>query len=228
MNKDILEAIQEIEADIKESHEKIELLKNFDERRLSEKIYHKLCDTSLRCSDYLGQLIPNQILSLKYNRRGVNYFFYTLPEENISVRIPSSARTGIELVVPFYYRKPVEPRNDIEYNAILENKNRKIQEIEKLLYDKSAKYYLGALTGKKSQWQRSFKQLVEERDKFIETQERQYNRQVENRKNQQTLIDKYAVEFLLWTDEVRVYGENANNPNLIITMEEERFIYTEK
>lgn len=103
-DKELNEAIEEINQDIIENRNKIKHIKSFNTKleklksgkgTITEEEYHYLCETPLRYTDILGKSLIYVIPGLEYKKRHANFFVYTLDGYNIS--IPNSRQLGIDI-----------------------------------------------------------------------------------------------------------------------------------
>lgn len=235
MNDNILEAIQILEDEISEKQEeitnikeKINMLNSFNvDEKLTEDIYHELCETDLRNTDFLGKLIENTIPELVFEKRSPNYFHYTVKDnKDIQIRIPSYSLKEIEIVFPYYYRKLNKIEEDSLYLMSMENRNSKIERLEKYLNNKNFKYFIGSVFMQNRKIRKRLNSLIKEREEFKNSCENRYNTHNEKRANQQIIIKKYAEIFLKWTNKVKVFS-SFTSPYMCITKENDKIIFEE-
>lgn len=242
--KEIREAIASLQEDISLKQEQIKQLSQFGnlvEHGLSETQYHDLCRTDMRCSDLLGQALLTVFPFLQYDRRGTNYFYYKLSdeyafEEGIEIRIPNSARCGIEIVLEKYRRDSDRNRLEREYNYRKSVIERKIENIEEYLASKSVvrraeiafpneltlpavlRYVFGRKKGK-AELCDMLRRAVEERDADIKAYQEKVRLAEEKYTKQQALLKRYAAAlFLKWAKEVRVYERHWESEAAVILM----------
>lgn len=225
MEQCITQAIESIKNDIDELQTKIGLLNSLDENTIvTENVYHELCDTDLRRSDFLGQLVAKQIPELKYDKQSPNYFHYTTDNKDIDVCIPSSAVKNVNLLVFHYYGKNT---SDILREFNINSKTNQINRIEHFLQTKNFKYFIAVISGKKRKAEKYLKELIDERDRLEKAYKDWQNDQITHRNEQQLELRKYIDILLNWTNEVRVYSKSMTSYFLKVTKDNGEIKYNE-
>ena len=94
-------AIQEMKQAERRSGVLKNMLQNYDSLQLTEKTYHRLCETPMRNTDRLGEDL-GRVLGFSYIQRHPNSFEYALPD-SYKLFVPSYDITGVYIDVPKYY-----------------------------------------------------------------------------------------------------------------------------
>lgn len=108
MSNYLNEAIQEIDEDIQELQKRKDLLLSLDfSKPVDEATWHEICQTSLRYSDALIDIVKNIFPQAEDIKRGSNYVYFTLLGFN--VQIPTSLVQGINVDTSWIHsvRRPV-------------------------------------------------------------------------------------------------------------------------
>lgn len=236
------EAMQELDEQITELQElKLSLVRARLDVSLEEETYHKMCRTSLRCTDALGKSLGER-LGFTYIKRSPNYFHYILPND-WELRIPSYDYSGAEIVVPHYYKKDIKEENEIYFcEKELCSVRNKIDRIEREFFNGNYFSKVKCVYGKKFRHNalgfslmficyffRSLKRNYGKRYAEIladlKKQESDLERKLyQNKKEfagkydeQQMMIEVYSKRLFNWTETVRIYAESWNN-NAILTL----------
>lgn len=99
-------ALKSINSELAEKRAQVKLVKQFStmyeeiqsgSKKLTEKDYHKLCETTLRKTDMLGSAVCFMIEDLEYLSKSSNCFNYKLG--NYKLSIPSYSELGVDLYI---------------------------------------------------------------------------------------------------------------------------------
>lgn len=231
----VSEAIASLKTDICEKQNQIKELERFEEvskKGLTEVMYHKYCETNLRYSDTLGESLLTVFPFLVYISKGVNYYhFYSKEYPNILVRIPNSRCKGVEIIVSKYHYEEETAEKSIKSNFLI-RETELCRETEKMAeyidsdsIIKRAKLMFPSCVlplaiikllclGRQASTlniKRKYEKKLEELMKLRSTRQKRLEEAVSEYKKQQQQLRPLAQEFLLWTNEVRVYQGEATN-----------------
>lgn len=217
------------------------------EAGLTEEQYHDFCSTDMRNSDTLGEALLKVFPFLSYDKRQPNFFHYTV--EDLEIRIPNNRSFGIEIIVKKYYSMPNEENIALSHGLLsskktIEGKIKTRQEyLEAKSFSKKARLMFPHLkswaafisyVSHNIKWifkfdkkrispstriKNELEELLWEQEKFV-AKEKLLTEQAESSYlEQQTLLEKYALLFLKWTKNVRVYSNNWDKPKADYSME---------
>lgn len=236
MSLTIQDAIEDVQEEIKDRERCLKRLEEFQsisERGLTEAEYHDLCDTGLRASDSLGEALLTVFPFLEYDKRGANYFFFNLPNQDnskIYVRIPNSRRKGVEIIVSHYCtERDIELLNN-HYNldeSIVKaeiNRGERFLSDDTPVYEKAGiifptlvewyatiKYVFGNRKRYRKQVEEKLEKACQRRDSIVSKRDKEIEEIKASRESQQELLEKYARLFLKWCDEVRVQSMSTQS-----------------
>ena len=110
MNKELNIAISELREEINELEERAKLLENIDlSKPITEDMWHEICETSLRTSDYMKDVLKAIFPDAENINVGCNYVTFDLM--GFHLQIPSSRCKGINIDTS-WYQKLEEPELD--------------------------------------------------------------------------------------------------------------------
>lgn len=129
MTNDISDAVQDLKEQISEIQKQIDFIQSIDfTKPVTENQWHKICETPLRYSNLLADLVKNTFPLAENVLVGCNYVFFDLL--GFKVQIPTSRCQGINVDTSWYrkdegkptkiYTKDIE--NVIEYFNAVDNK----------------------------------------------------------------------------------------------------------
>lgn len=122
MNQEIIEAIQDIDEEINILNSQKELLKHLDlSKPMNESEWHEICETGLRYSDILCNIVKNIFKDAENIVRGCNYVYFEI--KGFKIEIPTSRTRGINVDTSWYHYK--EKPNRImngEYSLVYDMK----------------------------------------------------------------------------------------------------------
>lgn len=114
MGISIEDAIKDIDESINEKKTQIGIIKNIDwNKPVNEKTWHKICETPLRSSDLLGDLLKNIFPDAEDINVHCNYVYFTL--YGFKCAIPTTRCTGIHIDTSWYEKNYGKPKH---YNTI--------------------------------------------------------------------------------------------------------------
>ena len=118
MQKDVNEAIQEIKEQIVVLQAQETLINSFDfSKPVDEDAWHQICETPLRSSNLLAQLVKNIFPLAENILVHCNYVYFDMM--GFKVQIPTSRCKGINVDVSWYERDNGEPT--IVYSEVIQN-----------------------------------------------------------------------------------------------------------
>ena len=179
MNQEVANAICSIDEEIAELNKRKELLQKIDlTKPIDEDLWHELCETELRYSDVLCDIIRIIFPNAENINRSCNYVFFEI--KNFKISIPISRCRGINVDTSWYQysKKPkyIYYPDTIEYDMKkyfeLKNSGGSWQEMVKLrihnTYHRYKQWYLAVLWFGKYKWKDDNQQYWEEKFKSIE------------------------------------------------------------
>lgn len=117
IEKDIKEALDELQEDINKKQNQIDLIKNMDwSKSVNEEEWHKVCETPLRSSDLLSVLVKNIFPDAENINVGCNYVYFDLYGFNCG--LPTSRLNGIYIKTDWYKKDNDKPDNPYWANRI--------------------------------------------------------------------------------------------------------------
>lgn len=128
MEKDVIDAIQENEKEINELKNQNAFMQTIDfSKPVDEETWHKICETPLRTSQLLGNLVKNTFPEAENIVVHCNYVYFTLL--GFKIQIPTSRRHGINIDTSWYKINHGVPqlhlseaqKNMIKYYEALDN-----------------------------------------------------------------------------------------------------------
>lgn len=106
--EEAVEAINDLQEEIKEKQNQIELIKNINwSKPVDEKTWHAICETSLRTSDLLKILVTNTFPDAQNIIIHPNYVYFDL--YGFECAIPTSRNEGIYINTNWYQKDFGEP-----------------------------------------------------------------------------------------------------------------------
>lgn len=109
MEKDVLEAISDIEEQIDDLKSQKELIESFDfSKPVDEDTWHRICETPLRSSNLLAVLVKNIFPEAEDILVHANYVYFNLL--GFKIQIPTSYCRGINVDTGWYVRDQGEPK----------------------------------------------------------------------------------------------------------------------
>lgn len=110
MNITIEESIKRLQEEIKEKEKQIKLIKNINNNQIvTEQEWHEICETPLRNSNLLEQLVKNIFPDAENIQNYVNYVYFDLL--GFRCAIPTSLCQGIYIDVKWYLKDTGKPNN---------------------------------------------------------------------------------------------------------------------
>lgn len=232
MNKDVNEAISELEESIANENKLIELLKQFEqlfETGLSEMDYHAFCETNMRCSDFLGKALVKVFPFLIYEKKGANHFSFRVQEEGYTVCIPSYCHNCVEIVVDKYYWDKKDSNELVDIDEIRREKEiagkeaflstHSILKRSRIIYPCThpviaflAYIFSGIGRNRKQEVSAELVNLYKKQKEEADKKSELIRQEKLNRDAQQAVLSRYISLFLKWTNTVFVYPKNWREP----------------
>lgn len=216
------QAIKQIKDEIKDLNHQIKMLENLENIDLTEDNYHQLCNTILRSSDILGQMLA-QKLNVSFSEVSPNYFHFTL-DNGWKLDIPSSNLSGVDLRIPNYLSD-----NELFTDLVITvcNSKDKLQKVSDFLEIKDISYRAHLLfprtrlktlryiiTNPINQYQKRYsKEYNKLKIKVKLAEENYYNTKRIHKQAyelQKQFIDRYASELFKWTSTIRIHDGDNN------------------
>lgn len=110
MTNEILEAVEELQKEISEKEETVALIKSLDlSKPVTEDVWRRLCETSLRTSSVMAELVKStfpEAKNINVHSNSVHFRLY-----DFHIVIPTWNKTGIHVDTAWYQKEGIVPFN---------------------------------------------------------------------------------------------------------------------
>ena len=228
----INETLAILEENKVEIEEQIELIKKFDKistTHFTEEVYHKLCNTTLRGGDILGEKLASvfPFLIYQYGKNNYNEYVFNFKDIksnkyfDIYVTIPNSLVTAIEIKIQ-------KKKSFFDDKNAIEDIEKQIKELEKVLtysffqriewcgvgFHSWFKPIHYIIKHNKKEINNKVTTIIEEKKKRLETiKTRQLKNKIMTKMHKRItdkIISEYVPQFLEWSNVVMIdaaYGK---------------------
>lgn len=191
------EAVFELNRQIKEIEDQISFLVYFDYNKpVTEEVWHKLCDTPLRNSEFLKTVVSRTFHMAENISVGANYVYFDML--GFEVQIPTSRARGINVDTSWYRKNEAEPtfvaspylRRMLKYLDAVSGKHGWYECAKYRIHDGElySKWALFLLWWFKYKWNPVDKDFIKEK---FDSETRNYKKRVaQHKENKQTTKEK--------------------------------------